>query len=81
MSPLTEPHQQDANWRSILGYKSNVGCPLCYTKLLFATTRSERPKWRLAAIRSSAGDWLAPAQRCRFTNPYEVCGATPRYLY
>ena len=35
----------------------------------------------LAAVRSSAGNWLAPAQRCRFTNPYEVCGATPRYLY
>jgi hypothetical protein len=35
---LTKPHQQNANWRSIPGLRANVGCPLCYTKLLFATT-------------------------------------------
>jgi hypothetical protein len=38
LAAADQPHQQNANWRSIPGLRANVGCPLGYTKLPFATT-------------------------------------------
>jgi hypothetical protein len=38
LAAADRPHQQNANWRSIPGLRATVGCPLGYTKLLFATT-------------------------------------------